>query len=92
MMRLRFYLSHFSLLVRAWYAAQIAHFTPDGVDFWWNDEGETLYFTFNDWNVAQVASLASQDPKRRFFTINRCVTRSQGNGFCIFFLLFFKKN
>ena len=57
--------------MRDWYAAQIAHFSPDGVDFWWNDEGETLYYTFYWWNVAQVASLAAFDPKKRFFTINR---------------------
>ena len=30
--------------VRDWYAAQIEHFLPDGVDFWWNDEGETQWF------------------------------------------------
>ena len=43
------------------------------MDFWWNDEGETIYFTFHYWNQAQLQSLAKFDPKRRFFTINRCV-------------------
>jgi hypothetical protein len=46
---------------------------PDGVDFWWNDEGETVYFTFFWWNTAQQQALSAFNPKKRFFTINRYV-------------------
>jgi alpha-glucosidase (family GH31 glycosyl hydrolase) len=27
--------------VREWYGQNIAHFLQEGVNFWWNDEGET---------------------------------------------------
>ena len=37
------------------YAEQHAHYLADGVDFWWNDEGETYYFAFYYWNLAQVS-------------------------------------
>ncbi len=59
--------------MRDWYAQQLGHFTPDGVDFWWNDEGETQYFTFHYWNIAEMASLAASAPTRRFLSINRYV-------------------
>eukprot|EP01012_Entosiphon_sulcatum_P028013 TRINITY_DN3384_c0_g1_i1.p1 TRINITY_DN3384_c0_g1~~TRINITY_DN3384_c0_g1_i1.p1 ORF type:complete len:742 (-),score=126.42 TRINITY_DN3384_c0_g1_i1:48-2273(-) len=57
--------------VQTWYAEQLQHFLKEGVDFWWNDEGETLYTTFHWWNVAQANLLQSTFPNRRFFTINR---------------------
>jgi len=31
---------------REWYAQTHAHFINDGMDFWWNDEGETSWFTY----------------------------------------------
>jgi alpha-glucosidase (family GH31 glycosyl hydrolase) len=60
--------------VRAWYAEQITHFFADGVSYWWNDEGETQYFTFHGWNQAQNDALVAHDPKKRFLTINRSYT------------------
>ena len=30
---------------REWYTSTHAHFIEDGMDFWWNDEGETAWFT-----------------------------------------------
>ena len=59
---------------RQWYHEQNAHFLPEGVEFWWNDEGETYYFNFYWWNVAQKAGLALYDAAKRFFTINRSFT------------------
>ena len=56
---------------RAWYADHEAHYLKAGVSFFWNDEGETDYFTFHNWNVAQVATLRGVDPTRRFYSINR---------------------
>jgi hypothetical protein len=29
-----------------WYVANHLHFLRDGVAFWWDDEGETQFFTF----------------------------------------------
>ena len=29
---------------RSWYAAGHAHFLKDGIDFWWNDEGEKQWY------------------------------------------------
>jgi alpha-glucosidase len=57
--------------VRSWYADNTMQFLKDGVDFYWNDEGETQYFTFFYWNQAQVDGLTSFAPNKRFFTINR---------------------
>ena len=50
--------------VREWYASQMSHFLSDGVDFWWNDEGESSYFNFYYWNDAQRTMLAKFDKKR----------------------------
>lgn len=58
---------------RSWYANQMAHYYVDGVKFFWNDEGETDYFTFYWWNVAQEAALRLAEPNKdtRFYSINR---------------------
>ena len=37
-----------------WYIANHEHFLRDGIDYWWNDEGETQWFTYQWWNEAQV--------------------------------------
>ena len=37
----------------AWYTRTHAHFVKDGMDFWWNDEGETAWYTYLRWNQAQ---------------------------------------
>lgn len=60
--------------VRDWYSQQLSHFMSDGVDFWWNDEGETFYFAFYWWNMAELATLQGYDKNKRFFTINRSYT------------------
>eukprot|EP00056_Hartaetosiga_gracilis_P010544 m.156347 g.156347 ORF g.156347 m.156347 type:complete len:842 (+) comp13338_c0_seq2:110-2635(+) len=57
--------------LQTWYYTQHTHYLQDGVEFWWNDEGETQYFTFYWWNEAQVKGLAAFDKNKRFFTINR---------------------
>ena len=46
---------NFSLpAMRTWYTATHVHFVADGMDFWWNDEGETAWFTYLLWNEAQA--------------------------------------
>jgi len=57
--------------VRKWYSEQLAGLVEDGVSFWWNDEGETNYFTYHWWNVAELDALRSKDPNRRFYSLNR---------------------
>ena len=59
---------------RDWYGKEMSHYLNDGVDFWWNDEGEFQYFNFFNWNLAQVNLLASHDNNKRFFSINRAYT------------------
>mmetsp|Transcript_126746 Transcript_126746/g.405846 ORF Transcript_126746/g.405846 Transcript_126746/m.405846 type:complete len:773 (+) Transcript_126746:92-2410(+) len=60
--------------VRNWYSQNLAHFVEDGMDFWWNDEGETNVWTFHWWNVAQVQALRSKDKLKRFYSLNRAFT------------------
>ena len=50
---------------KQWYSEQLAPFHGQGVDFWWNDEGETTFFTFHHWNDAEVRSLRAFDAKAR---------------------------
>eukprot|EP00928_Gymnodinium_smaydae_P088357 TRINITY_DN72458_c0_g1_i1.p1 TRINITY_DN72458_c0_g1~~TRINITY_DN72458_c0_g1_i1.p1 ORF type:complete len:860 (+),score=159.97 TRINITY_DN72458_c0_g1_i1:44-2581(+) len=59
---------------REWYQQQNQHYLEDGVDFWWNDEGEVTYFQFDGWNQAQLAGVKLYNPERRFFTLNRAYT------------------
>ena len=43
----------------------------DGIDFWWNDEGETSWETYLQWNAAQAAQWRDNRPNLRHFTLNR---------------------
>ena len=45
-----------------------AHFIKDGIDFWWNDEGDTSWYTYLLWNQAQADQYTQNT---RHFTINR---------------------
>lgn len=62
---------------RSWYANHLKHYVDDGIDFWWNDEGETDYFTFHNWNLAQRILLREKNEKKKFFTINRAFIPGQ---------------
>ena len=42
-----------------WYVSNHVHFLKDGLDSWWNDEGETQWFTYTWWNLAQRAEYAA---------------------------------
>eukprot|EP00035_Acanthoeca_spectabilis_P009871 m.173747 g.173747 ORF g.173747 m.173747 type:complete len:864 (+) comp14861_c0_seq3:88-2679(+) len=57
--------------MREWYTKNHLHFLQDGVDYWWNDEGETQWFTYLYWNMAQQAQWTAAKPNQRHFTINR---------------------
>lgn len=60
--------------LREWYSSNHDHFLPEGVDFWWNDEGETFYFAFHWWNEALTDNLNRFNPRKRYFSINRSYT------------------
>lgn len=60
-----------SQAMRDWYAANHLHFLEDGIDYWWNDEGETEWFTYLWWNMAQQQQWDQAKPNQRHFTINR---------------------
>lgn len=60
--------------VRDWYQRHLSDYLSDGVDFWWNDEGEAFYFDFYWWNMAEIDALTNHDPNKRFWTINRAYT------------------
>lgn len=60
------------------YAQNQAHYLKDGVDFWWNDEGETAYETYHLWNQAHAQALAAHAPDKRSFTLNRAYTPGMG--------------
>eukprot|EP00930_Biecheleria_cincta_P049880 TRINITY_DN35084_c0_g1_i1.p1 TRINITY_DN35084_c0_g1~~TRINITY_DN35084_c0_g1_i1.p1 ORF type:complete len:803 (+),score=70.30 TRINITY_DN35084_c0_g1_i1:184-2592(+) len=57
--------------VQSWYSQHQAHFLKDGVSFWWNDEGETSYFTFLWWCITQARTLHEKDPTKRYYSLNR---------------------
>mmetsp|Transcript_28013 Transcript_28013/g.83713 ORF Transcript_28013/g.83713 Transcript_28013/m.83713 type:complete len:315 (-) Transcript_28013:13-957(-) len=57
--------------MREWYTKTHLHFLDDGIDYWWNDEGETQWFTYLYWNIAQQAQWDAARPNQRHFTINR---------------------
>lgn len=67
-------LNYSTAALRTWYQEQHAHYLNDGVDFWWNDEGETQYFTFYWWNQAQVEGLLEFNATKRYYAINRAFT------------------
>eukprot|EP00665_Eupelagonemidae_sp_cell47_P009202 gene9202-1302_t len=60
--------------LRDWYTAKNEHYNDEGVDFWWNDEGEVHYFQYDGWNDAQNKAWAKSQPNKRFFTLNRAYT------------------
>ncbi|CAK9084348.1 unnamed protein product, partial [Durusdinium trenchii] len=64
---------------RDWYAKELQPLLNAGMSFWWNDEGETDYFTNHWWNVAQKKALETWSnnmalPQHRFFSLNRAFT------------------
>ncbi len=54
-----------------WYVQQSAPLIADGVDGWWNDEGEASYTTYFYWNQAEVKAWSLYRPNQRLWTINR---------------------
>jgi len=60
--------------VRKWYQDHMAHYYHDGVDFFWNDEGESTYFTNYWWVKSEVDLAAKLNITKRQWSINRDFT------------------
>jgi alpha-glucosidase len=57
--------------VRAWYAHQLIPLLQQGIDGWWDDEGEITYTQYYWWNQAEADALAQVRPDDRLWTIDR---------------------
>jgi alpha-glucosidase len=57
--------------LRSWYARQDEPLLRDGVDGWWNDEGEFTYTTYTYWNQTERQALDAVHPTARLWTLNR---------------------
>lgn len=60
--------------VRAYYATHSEPMLDAGMSFFWNDEGETNFYTFHYWNEAQLAAHRVKSASQRFYSINRAFT------------------
>lgn len=56
---------------RTWYIDQSTNLLAQGVDGWWNDEGEGSFTTYYYWNLAEADALAQVNPGHRLWTLNR---------------------
>mmetsp|Transcript_107933 Transcript_107933/g.315610 ORF Transcript_107933/g.315610 Transcript_107933/m.315610 type:complete len:779 (+) Transcript_107933:88-2424(+) len=60
--------------LRKWYSQQQGGYLDDGVEFWWNDEGDTSFFTYYWWCIAEIEGLQSKNRTKRYFSLNRGFT------------------
>ncbi len=57
--------------VRQWYIEQLAPLIEMGIAGWWNDEGESTYTTYYNWNLAERIAMDHYRPNARLWTLNR---------------------
>jgi alpha-glucosidase len=57
--------------VQTWYAQQLIPLLRQGIDGWWDDEGEINYTQYYWWNTAETQALAQVHPNARLWTIDR---------------------
>lgn len=57
--------------VRDWYSLQLGPLLGEGIDGWWNDEGEGSYTTFQYWIMAEQEAQAKFKSGTRLWTLNR---------------------
>jgi len=62
--------------MRSWYSQQMEHYLTSGISYWWNDEGENFYYTYHDWNLAELDlhQIHKARQNSRFFSLNRAFT------------------
>jgi alpha-glucosidase len=56
---------------REWYIQHSAPLLRDGVDGWWNDEGESRFTLYYYWNSAEKEAFNEYEPGKRLWTLNR---------------------
>jgi len=56
---------------RTWYTEQMTPLLEQGVDGWWDDEGEGTFTSYYYWNTAEADALAKVNPAGRLWTLNR---------------------
>jgi alpha-glucosidase len=57
--------------VRDWYEQQTVPLLRQGIDGWWDDEGELTYTDYYWWDQAEADALARVRPDTRLWTIDR---------------------
>lgn len=57
--------------VRQWYIGQLAPLIEAGIAGWWNDEGESTYTTYYNWNLAERIATDRYRTNARLWTLNR---------------------
>lgn len=57
--------------VREWYAKQMEPLLRNGVEGWWNDEGEQTYTMYTYWVQSEIQAQALVNPNQRVWAINR---------------------
>lgn len=55
----------------AWYLENTVALLQQGVDGWWDDEGEGTFTTYYFWNLTQANALAKVNRAARLWTLNR---------------------
>jgi alpha-glucosidase len=57
--------------LRHWYAKQTKPLLKDGIDGWWDDEGEYTYTAYTYWDMAEREGLDEVHPHARLWTLDR---------------------
>eukprot|EP00438_Fugacium_kawagutii_P020967 Skav229913 [mRNA] locus=scaffold877:112134:118104:+ [translate_table: standard] len=54
----------------------LRHYLDSGISYWWNDaqEGENFWYTYHDWNLAELDLHHKARMGSRFFSLNRAFT------------------
>ncbi len=60
--------------VRAFWGGSNRKFLAAGMVAFWNDEGETNYVEYNNWNLAEAELFHDALPQSRFWSLNRSFT------------------
>jgi len=55
----------------AWYVKHTVPLLKEGLDGWWDDEGEGTFTTYYYWNLSQADALAKVNRAARLWTLNR---------------------
>ena len=69
--------------LQKWYDEKMEPLLKEGVDAWWDDEGESYYSCYYWWNKSEVDILSKAKPNERHFSVNRSFSPgTQRLGYC----------